>query len=82
MGCLGSSVVRASAYNYIKQCVVGSNPTQAAFFSFWRKKELFGLVVLPFLYLYIGLRVSMHTVKHVMQLILLIIIIIDSENMS
>ena len=31
-----------------KQCVVGSNPTRAALFSFRRKKELFGLVAFPF----------------------------------
>ena len=30
-----------------KQCVVGSNPTRAAFF-FSEKKELFGLVAFPF----------------------------------
>ena len=31
-----------------KQCVVGSNPTRAALFSFSEKKELFGLVAFPF----------------------------------
>ena len=31
-----------------KQCVVGSNPTRTALFSFRRKKELFGLVAFSF----------------------------------
>ena len=33
-----------------KQCVVGSNPTRAALFSFSVKKELFRLVVLSCLF--------------------------------
>ena len=42
-----------------KQCVVGSNPTRAALFYVRRKKELFGLVALPF-FLFMGLRVFMY----------------------
>ena len=37
---------------------MGSNPTRAALFFFSEKKELFGLVALPF-FLFIGLRVFM-----------------------
>ena len=47
---LAASVAQWLEHLPSKQCVVGSNPTQAALFSFLRKK-LFGLVVLPFLYL-------------------------------
>ena len=45
-----ASVTQWLEHRPSKQCVVGSNPTRAAFF-FSEKKELFRLVVLPFLYL-------------------------------
>ena len=38
---------------------MGSNPTRAALFFFSEKKELFGLVALPF-FLFIGLEFSCH----------------------
>ena len=41
LGCLGGSVVRTSVY-IAKQCIVGSNPTRAALFSFRRKKSCLG----------------------------------------
>ena len=57
------SVAQWSEHLPSKQCVVGSNPTRAALFSFLRKKELFMLVVLP-CFIFIGLRVFMNNHMH------------------
>ena len=42
LGCLGGSVVRASVLASSVSCVVDSNPTRAALFSFRRKKSCLG----------------------------------------
>ena len=74
-----------------KQCVVGSNPTRAALFSFRRKKELFGLVAFPF-FLFIEksfhvrghARVRVACCCHILNnfLLFIFIIVIFAENAS